>query len=32
MTLVNHKMAILDVDDVVQKAFRPLKNKREALE
>jgi len=32
MALVNHKMAILDVDDVVHKAFRLFKNKREALE
>ena len=32
MTLVNHKTAVLDVDDVVRKAFHPFKNKREALE
>ena len=32
MTLVNHKTAVLDVDDVVHKAFHPFKNKREALE
>ena len=32
MALVNHKMAVLDVDDMVHKAFRPFKNKRKALE
>ena len=32
MALVNHKMVVLDVDDVVHKAFYPFKNKREALE
>ena len=32
MALVNHKTAVLDVDDVVHKAFCPFKNKREALE
>ena len=32
MTLVNHKTAVLDVDDVVHKAFLPFKNKRETLE
>jgi len=32
MALVNHKTIILDMDDEVHKAFRPYKNKREALE
>jgi hypothetical protein len=32
MALVNHKTTVLDVDDVVQKAFYPFKNKMEALE
>ena len=32
MALVNHKTAVLDMDDEVHKAFRPFKNKREALE
>ena len=32
MALVNHKTAVLDMDDEVHKAFRPYKNKREALE
>ena len=32
MPLVNHKTTVLDVDDEVHKAFRPFKNKREALE
>ena len=32
MAFVNHKTTVLDVDDEVHKAFRPYKNKREALE
>ena len=32
MAFVNHKTTVLDVDDEVHKAFRPFKNKREALE
>jgi hypothetical protein len=32
MALVNHKTVVLDVDDVVHKAFHPFNNKREALE
>ena len=32
MALVNHKTAVLDVDDEVHKAFCLFKNKREAVE
>jgi hypothetical protein len=32
MALVNHKTNVLDVDDVVHKAFHIFNNKREALE